>query len=275
MSALGQKQCPLLIASGYEAISRSSVFIYNIDQSCCEWRKSPPLISGGYMFNRRALIAAITLGVAIVAPAAYAQDKSIVVASTTSTQDSGLFEYLLPIFKQKTGITVRVLAQGTGQALDTARRGDADVVFVHAKEAEEKFVAEGFGVKRNSVMYNDFVIIGPKSDPAGIKGAGTRCLRCKLSKPRVHPSSRAATDPARILRKSIFGMPPASTSRRRQGHGTNRSGRAWGPRSTWQRPVGLICCLTAARGSHLSTKPTSSSQCKAISGCSTSTASYW
>ena len=102
--------------------------------------------------------------------ARYAQDKSIVVASTTSTQDSGLFEYLLPLFKQKTGITVKVVAQGTGQALDTGRRGDADVVFVHAKSAEEKFLAEGQGVKRYPVMYNDFVLIGPKSDPAGIKG---------------------------------------------------------------------------------------------------------
>jgi tungstate transport system substrate-binding protein len=92
------------------------------------------------------------------------------VASTTSTQDSGLFEYLLPIFKEKTGITVKVLAQGTGQALDTARRGDADVVFVHAKSAEEKFLAEGEGVKRFPVMYNDFVLIGPKDDPAGING---------------------------------------------------------------------------------------------------------
>src|SRR5712664_2420436 len=99
-----------------------------------------------------------------------AQDKSIVVASTTSTEDSGLFGYLLPIFKAKTGIDVKVIAQGTGQALDTARRGDADVVFVHAKAQEEKFVAEGFGVKRFDVMYNDFVLIGPKADPAGIKG---------------------------------------------------------------------------------------------------------
>ena len=122
------------------------------------------------MFNRRGLIAAITLGVVIVASPAYAQDKSIIVASTTSTQDSGLFGYLLPIFKQKTGITVNVLAQGTGQALDTARRGDADVVFVHAKSAEEKFLAEGEGVKRFPVMYNDFVLIGPKDDPAGIRG---------------------------------------------------------------------------------------------------------
>jgi tungstate transport system substrate-binding protein len=121
------------------------------------------------MFSRRTLIASIALGVIIVATPAYTQDKSIVVASTTSTQDSGLFEYLLPIFKQKTGITV-VLAQGTGQALDTARRGDADVVFVHAKSAEEKFLAEGEGVKRFPVMYNDFVLIGPKDDPAGIKG---------------------------------------------------------------------------------------------------------
>ncbi|MGC1689170.1 MAG: substrate-binding domain-containing protein [Pseudolabrys sp.] len=98
---------------------------------------------------------------------ALAQEKSIVVASTTSTQDSGLFEYLLPIFQQKTGIAVKVIDQGTGQALDTGRRGDA---FVHAKSAEEKCLAEGQGVKRYPVMYNDFILIGPKSDPAGIKG---------------------------------------------------------------------------------------------------------
>jgi len=123
------------------------------------------------MFNRRTLIAAAALGaIVFAAPGAQAQDKSIVVASTTSTQDSGLFEYLLPIYKQKTGVTVKVVSQGTGQALDTGRRGDADVVFVHAKSAEEKFLAEGQGVKRFPVMYNDFVLIGPKSDPAGIKG---------------------------------------------------------------------------------------------------------
>jgi tungstate transport system substrate-binding protein len=122
------------------------------------------------MFNRRTLLAAAAFGAAILtAPVVSAQDKSIVVASTTSTQDSGLFEYLLPIYKQKTGVTVKVVSQGTGQALDTGRRGDADVVFVHAKSAEEKFLAEGQGVKRFPVMYNDFVLIGPKSDPAGIK----------------------------------------------------------------------------------------------------------
>jgi tungstate transport system substrate-binding protein len=123
------------------------------------------------MHTRRTVIAALALGAIVAtAPIAQAQDKSIVVASTTSTQDSGLFDYLLPIVKQKLGITVKVVAQGTGQALDTGRRGDADVVFVHAKSAEQKFLAEGQSTKRYPVMYNDFVLIGPKSDPAGIKG---------------------------------------------------------------------------------------------------------
>ena len=122
------------------------------------------------MFNRRTLIAAAALGAFVAATPILAQDKSIVVASTTSTQDSGLFDYLLPLYKQKTGVTVKVVAQGTGQALDTGRRGDADVVFVHAKSAELKFLGEGQGVQRYPVMYNDFVLIGPKSDPAGIKG---------------------------------------------------------------------------------------------------------
>jgi tungstate transport system substrate-binding protein len=119
--------------------------------------------------TRRLLIAAAAS--LAFAGSAIAQDKSIVVASTTSTQDSGLFGHILPMFKAKTGIDVKVVAQGTGQALDTARRGDADVVFVHAKPAEEKFLSEGFGVKRYPVMYNDFVLIGPNSDPAGIKGS--------------------------------------------------------------------------------------------------------
>src|SRR6267154_768036 len=116
------------------------------------------------------LILAALVAVAAFATPVSAQDRSILVASTTSTQDSGLFGHILPMFKAKTGIDVKVIAQGTGQALDTARRGDADVVFVHAKAQEEKFVAEGFGVKRFDVMYNDFVLIVPKSDPAGIKG---------------------------------------------------------------------------------------------------------
>jgi len=121
------------------------------------------------MPTRRLVIAAAI--VASLGAPALAQDKSIVVASTTSTQDSGLFGYILPIFKAKTGIDVKVIAQGTGQALDTGRRGDADVVFVHAKSAEEKFLSEGFSLKRYPVMYNDFILVGPKSDPAGIKGS--------------------------------------------------------------------------------------------------------
>src|SRR3569623_1027137 len=115
-------------------------------------------------------LAALAVFGALSMMPASAQDKSIVVASTASTQDSGLVGHLLPAFKQKTGIEVKVIAQGTGQALDTGRRGDADVVFVHAKAAEEKFLSEGQSTKRYPVMYNDFVLIGPKSDPAGIKG---------------------------------------------------------------------------------------------------------
>jgi len=106
----------------------------------------------------------------IAALPAVAQEKFIAVASTTSTEQSGLFGHILPAFQKKTGIQVRVVALGTGQALDLARRGDADVVFVHARSAEEKFLTEGHGVKRFPVMYNDFVLIGPESDPAKVAG---------------------------------------------------------------------------------------------------------
>jgi tungstate transport system substrate-binding protein len=114
-----------------------------------------------------ALLAAglgLTLGPAI------AQDKYITVASTTSTENSGLFGHILPMFQEETGIEVRVVAVGTGQAIELAKKGDADVLFVHHKPSEEQFVADGFGVERHEVMYNDFVIVGPASDPAGIKG---------------------------------------------------------------------------------------------------------
>ena len=116
---------------------------------------------------RRAFLGVL---LACIALGAWGQDKFITVASTTSTEQSGLFDYLLPIYERETGVQVRVVALGTGQALDVGRRGDADVVFVHARAAEEKFLAEGHGVKRYPVMYNDFVLIGPKSDPAGIAG---------------------------------------------------------------------------------------------------------
>jgi len=149
----------------------------------------------------RRILLAVALAAALSAPA-LAQDKSIVVSSTTSTQDSGLFGHILPIFKQATGITVKVIAQGTGQALDTARRGDADVAFVHARAAEEKFIAEGAGVKRFPVMYNDFVLIGPKGDPAGIKGskdivAALKAIQAKGA-PFVSRGDRSGTHQAEL-----------------------------------------------------------------------------
>ena len=138
------------------------------------------------MFSRRHLLAfAGAAGLACAAlaftPAALAQDKFIVMASTTSTEQSGLFTQLLPTFTQATGITVRVVAVGTGQALDTGRRGDADIVFVHDQVAEEKFVAEGFSTQRRPVMYNDFVLIGPKADPAGTRGKDIAAALQKLA----------------------------------------------------------------------------------------------
>lgn len=121
--------------------------------------------------KRLALLALPALMAAtLFAPAAHAQDKFIMMASTTSTEQSGLFKHLLPQFTKNSGVDVRVVAVGTGQALDMARRGDADILFVHDQPAEEKFVAEGFGLERRPVMYNDFVLIGPKNDPAGVKG---------------------------------------------------------------------------------------------------------
>jgi tungstate transport system substrate-binding protein len=144
-----------------------------------------------------AALCSLALG---LAPALSA-DRSIVVASTTSTQDSGLFGYLLPLFAAKTGIAVRVIAQGTGQALDTARRGDADVVFVHARAQEEKFLAEGFGVKRYDVMYNDFVLIGPKADPAAVKGkdieTALKAIKAKAA-PFISRGDRSGTHTAEL-----------------------------------------------------------------------------
>ena len=117
----------------------------------------------------KALALALVLTAFAHAPAALAQ-KFITVASTTSTEQSGLFRHIVPLFEKRTGVRVRVVALGTGQALDLARRGDADVVFVHAKRAEEQFIAEGHGVRRLPVMYNDFVLIGPGADPAKLRG---------------------------------------------------------------------------------------------------------
>ena len=122
------------------------------------------------MTNRTILIALVVSAIAFTLPAS-ATERFITVASTTSTQNSGLYEHILPNFTTRTGIAVRIVAVGTGQAIKLARNGDADVLFVHHKASEERFVADGFGVERFDVMYNDFVLVGPKADPAGVRDA--------------------------------------------------------------------------------------------------------
>jgi tungstate transport system substrate-binding protein len=183
------------------------------------------------MFNRRKLIvAAAFCTVVMAAPVAHAQEKSIVVSSTTSTQDSGLFGHILPLFKSKTGIDVKVVSQGTGQALDTGRRGDADVVFVHAKPQEEKFVADGFGVKRYPVMYNDFILIGPKSDPAGIKGNKDIVAALKTIKEKAAPfisrGDKSGTHAAELALWKIAAIDIA---------GADKSSKDLGP---WYKEIG-------------------------------------
>ena len=131
--------------------------------------------------SRRAALGLLLVGLAALSLPAAAQDRFIVMASTTSTEQSGLFAHLLPAFRSARGIDVRVVAQGTGQALDMGRRGDADVLFVHDQAAEERFVAEGFGLLRRAVMYNDFVLIGPAPDPAGLKGKDVVTALAKLA----------------------------------------------------------------------------------------------
>lgn len=159
------------------------------------------------LISRRVLIAAAFASSVVCA---HAQERFIVVSSTTSTQDSGLFGHILPLFKAKTGIDVRVVSQGTGQALDTGRRGDADVVFVHARSQELKFVEDGFGLQRKPVMYNDFVLIGPKADPAGVRGAhdvaqALRAIRDKAA-PFVSRGDRSGTHTAELALWGAAGV---------------------------------------------------------------------
>ena len=146
----------------------------------------------------------------LVCTSVQAQSRFITVASTTSTEQSGLFKHILPIFQKQTGIEVRVVALGTGQALDMARRGDADVVFVHAKAAEEKFIAEGYGVTRQPVMYNDFVLVGPKSDPAKVAGgkdivAALRKVKAQTA-PFVSRGDRSGTHMAELALWKVAGI---------------------------------------------------------------------
>ncbi|MBO1080035.1 substrate-binding domain-containing protein [Roseomonas haemaphysalidis] len=166
--------------------------------------------------GRRLLFAALgSLALLGAVPGARAQaPRSITVASTTSTEQSGLFGHILPLFTQVTGINVRVVALGTGQALDVARRGDADVVFVHDRAAEMNFLAEGFATRRYPVMYNDFVLVGPAADPAGAKGRDiTAALQAVAAKhaPFVSRGDRSGTHAAELRLWKLAGIDPAAT----------------------------------------------------------------
>jgi tungstate transport system substrate-binding protein len=181
-----------------------------------------------------------------------AQQRYITVASTTSTEQSGLFKHLLPLFEQKTGIQARVVALGTGQALDMGRRGDADVVFVHAKALEEKFVAEGHGVRRYEVMYNDFVLIGPKADPAGVAGgkdavrAFQRIYRAKA--PFVSRGDRSGTHFAELELWKAAGVDIA----KEKGAWYRETGSGMGP--ALNTASGMNAYILADRGTWLSFK---------------------
>ncbi|MEA3151376.1 MAG: tungstate transport system substrate-binding protein [Gammaproteobacteria bacterium] len=184
----------------------------------------------------RRLSVALTLlcGLAAGIAASSAEDRAIVLASTTSTQDSGLLDYLLPIFTAKTGIEVTVIARRTDQVLDMARRGEADVVLMHARPQEEKFVADGFGAKRFDVMYNDLVLIGPKSDPAGVKGkdiaTALKTIEAKGA-PFVTRGDRSGTHAAELALWIVAGIDIA------------------GAKGAWYREVGqgMTAALEAAR----------------------------
>ena len=203
--------------------------------------------------NRRALLALVLGTVALSVSALHtlgAEDNFIIVQSTTSTQDSGLFEHILPIFTKKTGIEVRVVAVGTGQALKNAQNGDGDVVLVHSKPDEEKFVAEGWGVKRQDVMYNDFIIVGPSSDPAKIGGLKDAAQALKQSAETKSPfASRAdesGTHKAELKLWKEAGIDP------KQASGTWYLETGSGMGATLNTAVGKSAYALADRGTWLS-----------------------
>lgn len=200
--------------------------------------------------RRGVLTLALAAGLAAAVPA-QADPQSIVVASTTSTEQSGLFKHILPLFRDKTGIEVKVVALGTGQALDAARRGDADVVLVHDQAAEDKFVAEGFAKARQDVMYNDFVVVGPKADPAGIKGAGLQDAFKKLAEakaPFVSRGDRSGTHSAELRAWKEAGVDLAS----QKGEWYRDVGQGMGP--ALNTASALDAYILADRGTWLSFK---------------------
>ncbi len=192
----------------------------------------------------------LLLLLALPAGTAHAQDRFITIASTTSTEQSGLFGHLLPIFTQQTGIGVRVVALGTGQALEVARRGDADVVFVHDRAAEDRFVAEGFGGPRRHVMFNDFVLIGPAADPAGIAGLRdtTVALRriAEARAPFISRGDRSGTHAAELRLWQIAGLDPQAG----RGQWYREVGQGMGPALNTAAAQGAY--LLADRGTWLS-----------------------
>ena len=203
--------------------------------------------------NRRALLALVLGTVALSVSALHtlgAEDNFIIVQSTTSTQDSGLFEHILPIFTKKTGIEVRVVAVGTGQALKNAQNGDGDVVLVHSKPDEEKFVAEGWGVKRQDVMYNDFIIVGPSSDPAkigGLKDAAQALKQIAETKsPFASRADESGTHKAELKLCKEAGIDP------KQASGTWYLETGSGMGATLNTAVGKSAYALADRGTWLS-----------------------
>lgn len=197
-------------------------------------------------------LAACLLCAGAWAAAAGAADRYITVASTTSTEQSGLFKHLLPAFEKKTGIQVRVVAVGTGQALDMARRGDADVVFVHDQAAEDKFVADGYGVKRQDVMYNDFVLIGPKADPAKVASGKDIVAALKhiaaAKAPFASRGDKSGTHAAELRLWKMAGVDPAAG----KGSWYRETGSGMGP--TLNTAAGMNAYVLADRGTWLAFK---------------------
>ena len=203
--------------------------------------------------KRRMLTAALAASAVALALPAAAQQKFITVASTTSTEQSGLFKHMLPIFEKKTGIQVRVVALGTGQALDMGKRGDADVAFVHDKAAEEKLVAEGYFVDRREVMYNDFVLIGPKADPARVGGgkdivAAFRKIKAAAA-PFVSRGDKSGTHAAELRLWKMAGIDVAGADK---GAWYRETGSGMGP--ALNTASGMNAYILADRGTWLSFK---------------------
>ncbi len=198
------------------------------------------------------------LGAIVVAASALAAHaETLTMASTTSTEQSGLFSYLLPAFKQASGIDVKVVAVGTGQAIDMAKRGDADVLFVHDTAAEEKFVAEGFAAKRCPVMYNDFVLVGPKDDPAGVKGQDIVAALKKIASanaPFVSRGDKSGTDAAerRLWTQTGIGETAQPVPNDKKGTGYRECGCGMGPALNIAASSGAY--VLADRGTWLSFK---------------------